>query len=484
MDDTGIRLEPISREAFLQNPDATKIEFRLRIMDPKKRVNKHKENEAIQFDFDTKLDDFDEMSHEMCKSGLIFDEDVRPVAKLLKIQVQTLLKDRSERQTQIRLEKEQKQQKLLAEQRQKQFAEQLAMQQAAQAQAAAAQAQVNQIQNHVTPTHQQATQMQQQQGIDPAQMLQWQQQQNILMQQNLAAAVQQQQQQTIQNIPVNDVPGQITIEVPVLKQPSTQQMPTQVIAQPVQMQQQQITVQNVPQQVQAPQYPTVTPQMPVNVQQQQQQQQPVAPTQYVQMQVPQVVPQTPQYVAQTSNVTTPQPQVMQQQQQLQQQKPLEMTPTTTGQPPVRKISDQSVSASQIQQQQVIVPQQIQIPQHVPQQVQPNSQSTPSSEPASSGKQSTGTSTPTTASTGGSTASKRPSKSRRVNNSAERNPKLVVLSVEGGTLVECQMENKPKTITFKFDIIDVNPVDVAKNLVSTVFDLFFFRNIYKFYGSKL
>lgn len=45
------------------------------------------------------------------------------------------------------------------------------------------------------------------------------------------------------------------------------------------------------------------------------------------------------------------------------------------------------------------------------------------------------------------------------------PKLVVLNVHNGTLVDCSMENRLKTITFKFDISDVNPVDVANDLVS-------------------
>lgn len=58
----------------------------------------------------------------------------------------------------------------------------------------------------------------------------------------------------------------------------------------------------------------------------------------------------------------------------------------------------------------------------------------------------------------------PPKSRRSNKSTERIPKLVVMSVQNGTLVDCSMENKQKTITFKFDISDVNPVDVANDLV--------------------
>lgn len=64
-----------------------------------------------------------------------------------------------------------------------------------------------------------------------------------------------------------------------------------------------------------------------------------------------------------------------------------------------------------------------------------------------------------------------SKSRRSNKSTERIPKLVVMSVQNGTLVDCSMENKQKTITFKFDISDVNPVEVANDLVSNLFQLF-------------
>lgn len=57
------------------------------------------------------------------------------------------------------------------------------------------------------------------------------------------------------------------------------------------------------------------------------------------------------------------------------------------------------------------------------------------------------------------------KQRRSNKSSERIPKLVILSVQNGTLVDCSMESKLKTIKFKFDISDVNPIDVANDLVS-------------------
>lgn len=66
--------------------------------------------------------------------------------------------------------------------------------------------------------------------------------------------------------------------------------------------------------------------------------------------------------------------------------------------------------------------------------------------------------------GGTTAS-RAQKPRRANRSGnERIPKLSVTSVDEGSVINCHMENKLKTITFKFDIGDVNPVEIANKLV--------------------
>lgn len=118
----GITLEPISREHFVANREVTTIEFRLR-MDPKKRQKAHRVDEAIQFDFHVGSDDFEEVAGEMFKSALILEEDARAVAKLLKIQVQTLTKERDER--------EQIEQRKMAETQQQQHAleQQLLMQQ-------------------------------------------------------------------------------------------------------------------------------------------------------------------------------------------------------------------------------------------------------------------------------------------------------------------------------------------------------------------
>ncbi|PSN52020.1 hypothetical protein C0J52_04514, partial [Blattella germanica] len=90
-EDLGLRLEIISREEAIASA-ATKVEFRLRVLDPKKRSNKHKENEAIQFEFDIQTDNAEE-----AKSGLIVEDDARAVAKMLKNSITALTKEREER---------------------------------------------------------------------------------------------------------------------------------------------------------------------------------------------------------------------------------------------------------------------------------------------------------------------------------------------------------------------------------------------------
>ncbi|KOC60991.1 Serine/threonine-protein kinase WNK3 [Habropoda laboriosa] len=96
-DDVGLKLEMVSRDSAVADAELSRVEFRLRVLDPKKRTNKHKENEAIQFDFDIQTDNAEEVASEMAKSSLILEEDVKAVAKMLKSQITTLLREREER---------------------------------------------------------------------------------------------------------------------------------------------------------------------------------------------------------------------------------------------------------------------------------------------------------------------------------------------------------------------------------------------------
>lgn len=103
-EDLGIKLEPITKQQFLVDPTCNKIEFRLRLMDPKKRTSKHKENEAIQFDFDISSDNANQIASEMFKSNIINEEDSKAVSKLIQVQVSALIKQRREMMAQHQLD--------------------------------------------------------------------------------------------------------------------------------------------------------------------------------------------------------------------------------------------------------------------------------------------------------------------------------------------------------------------------------------------
>lgn len=96
-DDIGIKLQPLSKEAFINSVDCKTIEFRLRLLDSKQRTYKHKENEAIQFEFDIDADNTDDIARDMFCANIISEQDSKTVAKLLNVQVAAILKERREK---------------------------------------------------------------------------------------------------------------------------------------------------------------------------------------------------------------------------------------------------------------------------------------------------------------------------------------------------------------------------------------------------
>lgn len=96
-DDIGLKLQPFGKESFMSNPDCNRIEFRLRLLDSKQRQYKHREDEAIQFDFEVGVDSTDDVANDMFQANIIGEEDSRTVAKLLKVQISSMLKERRER---------------------------------------------------------------------------------------------------------------------------------------------------------------------------------------------------------------------------------------------------------------------------------------------------------------------------------------------------------------------------------------------------
>ncbi len=96
-EEMGLKVEVVSRdEAVASNSES--VRFRLRVLDQKKRRDKHKENEAIQFEFNVVTDDADKLAQDMHSDGTLMEEDVKVLAKLLRNQVQLLVKERDERE--------------------------------------------------------------------------------------------------------------------------------------------------------------------------------------------------------------------------------------------------------------------------------------------------------------------------------------------------------------------------------------------------
>lgn len=370
-------------------------------MDPKRKaVKTHKENEAIQFDFDINTDDFEEIASEMYKSGLIVEEDSRAVAKLLKVQVLTLLKDRKEKIAQaqaIAKEKElAKLQHALEQHHQMMYQQQQSQSSVTSGESIGHQQQQQQHQSIQVPT-------------SGSQGINMQQQQPQMQYQNHPQIIQNQQQQQVSAAPIN----------------VQQTAPNNMNQHPQQQQQQQANV--------------VHSQVPV----QQQQIQQLPPSSAI---------KPPDNIQVKPNAS------MQQQQHQQPIMSNDKLPIQTqGQVASVPIANQQQTPSPIiHDQKPIINQQQQQQQH--------------GQAMNQGDSGIGMNTPTPQSAGSSTASSTSIKKRRSNKSSERYPKLVVLSVKEEKIVECEMEVKPKTVTFKFDVYEVNPDEVAKDLVSK-FSLF-------------
>ncbi|RUS83826.1 hypothetical protein EGW08_008407 [Elysia chlorotica] len=92
LEDTGLLVELIRSEDELADTEV--IPLRLRVVDPKKRRDFHKENEAIQFDFALGQDQAEEIAADLVKSGFLLDDDKRIVAKQIRDRVQQVQKGR------------------------------------------------------------------------------------------------------------------------------------------------------------------------------------------------------------------------------------------------------------------------------------------------------------------------------------------------------------------------------------------------------
>jgi WNK lysine deficient protein kinase len=65
LEDSGVKVEVVKAEEG--EVEGSIVQLRVRVVDPKKRKDKHKENEAIQFDFDIGKDNPEEVAQEMVR---------------------------------------------------------------------------------------------------------------------------------------------------------------------------------------------------------------------------------------------------------------------------------------------------------------------------------------------------------------------------------------------------------------------------------
>ncbi|XP_074603855.1 serine/threonine-protein kinase WNK3-like [Brevipalpus obovatus] len=96
-ENTGFKVEFVNEEENISNVSNNKIEFRLIVTDPKKRNDKYKENEAIQFYFEIDKDNADEVAMALVATGFLMEEDVRTVAAIIRNQIAVLLRNRQQK---------------------------------------------------------------------------------------------------------------------------------------------------------------------------------------------------------------------------------------------------------------------------------------------------------------------------------------------------------------------------------------------------
>ncbi|CAI9722046.1 serine/threonine-protein kinase WNK1 [Octopus vulgaris] len=93
LEDTGLKVELVSWHDENDVDKSQIIQLRLRVVDPKKRKDKHKENEAIQFGFDLKKDSPEDVAREMVKSGFLQEEEIRIVGKQIRERISQARRD-------------------------------------------------------------------------------------------------------------------------------------------------------------------------------------------------------------------------------------------------------------------------------------------------------------------------------------------------------------------------------------------------------
>lgn len=98
LEETGIKVDVVSSGEENEAGQLAVIQLQLRVVDAKKRKPQHKENEAIQFDYNIDKDNPEDVSQEMVRSGYANEEDVKVITRQIRDRVTQYIKDQDRRQ--------------------------------------------------------------------------------------------------------------------------------------------------------------------------------------------------------------------------------------------------------------------------------------------------------------------------------------------------------------------------------------------------
>ena len=70
VEDLGLKVETVNQDQDPGQDSSHMIQLRLRVVDPKKRKTQHKENEAVQFDYNMDKDNPEDVAIEMVRGWL------------------------------------------------------------------------------------------------------------------------------------------------------------------------------------------------------------------------------------------------------------------------------------------------------------------------------------------------------------------------------------------------------------------------------
>ncbi|KAH9511330.1 Wnk2p, variant 2 [Dermatophagoides farinae] len=94
-EDTGFKVEFVNREEAVASYE-TQVDLRIFIADAKKRKDKYKQNEGLEFGFNFDKEAVEVVAKALVDNGFLAEEDVRIVCLLIKNQISLLLKDRQQ----------------------------------------------------------------------------------------------------------------------------------------------------------------------------------------------------------------------------------------------------------------------------------------------------------------------------------------------------------------------------------------------------